>query len=264
MPTKKTSNMREPTARDAYVLSLFSLVLTAIAVVIGIAMAAVTKSAAMLAFGLENLVDSFSSMLVLWRFWGGGMEGSPSEDDLETREKRASVGIAFSFILLAVIVGGIASAHLAREEAPDALALLIGLSLPCVLIFFVLGLVKMYVGVKLDSPSMKKDAVCSLCGAVLSAGTTLGAIMMLSGADSWWFDSVVAVVICMGLFVYACVVLIRNAMKKDPSTGAWAPEMWWTLSWWHTPGKIRHLNEDERGGGLGPGDGLSKAPFNEL
>lgn len=243
---RRRTDMREPSVRDAYILSWISLALTLVAFVVGVAIAAVTQSAAMLAFGLENLVDCFSSILVLWRFWGGGVgEDSASEQELETREKRASVGIAFSFLLLAVIVGGIASAHLSAEEAPDSLKLLVALSVPCVVIFGALGVLKFHMGRKLDSPSLKKDGICSGAGAFISAGTALGGIMLLSGADSWWFDSTVAVLVCTFLFMYACWTLTRNAIKKDAVTGTWAPEKWWTLEWWTSPGKPRTKQDDD-------------------
>ena len=62
------------------------------------------------------MVDTISSVLVLWRFWGGGK--TVSEEVLATREKRASVAIALTFILLAVTVTSVAAAHLAEEQSP--------------------------------------------------------------------------------------------------------------------------------------------------
>ena len=251
----------KPTAHNAYILSLVSLVLTVIAAVCGIAVAAAADSAALLAFGLENLVDSFSSVLVLWRFWGGGVGKVASELELETREKRASVGIAFSFLILAFVVGGVAAAHLSSNEQPDQLKLLLALSVPCVFIFSILGGLKYRMGSALDSPSLKKDGICSISGALMSASTALGAIMLLDGIDSWWFDSSVAIIICTILFLYGSWTLYKNASTRDPVTGAWNPERWWTLEWWNTSGSLRqgHQRGDDE-----PEDEESSVPRGQL
>ena len=37
----------------------------------------------------------------------------------------------------------------------------------------------------------------------------------------------------------------RNAIKKDAVTGTWAPEKWWTLEWWTSPGKPRTKQDDD-------------------
>ena len=90
----------QPGVREAFVLSWVSLLLTVAAFVVGCAVAAVTSSSATLGFALENAVDFLSSALVCWRFYGGGK--SVPEAKLEEREKRASVGIALSFVVLAL------------------------------------------------------------------------------------------------------------------------------------------------------------------
>jgi hypothetical protein len=60
-------------------------------------------SSALLGYGLESLVDVWSSILVLWRFWGDP-EGEGSYFlTTRRREARASVGIAFTFILIGFI-----------------------------------------------------------------------------------------------------------------------------------------------------------------
>ena len=137
--------------------------------------------------------------------------------------KEASVGIAFSFLLLGyrrwyclspLECGGSAG----LSEVIDCFIGTLRGHL------WSIGGLKFHIGRKLDSPSLKKDGICSGAGAFISAGTALGGVMLLSGADSWWFDSTVAVLVCTFLFMYACWTLTRNAIKKDAVTGTWAPE----------------------------------------
>lgn len=51
-------------------------------------------SAAVLGYALESFVDVWSSILVLWRFWGDG--SSEAAAAMAQREKWASFGISMS------------------------------------------------------------------------------------------------------------------------------------------------------------------------
>ena len=87
--------------KDAYNVSVASLVLTVCAFCAGLAISVHSSSSAALGYALENGVDAIGSVLVLWRFWGAGVV---SEAQLELREKRADVGIALMFVLLGWLV----------------------------------------------------------------------------------------------------------------------------------------------------------------
>jgi divalent metal cation (Fe/Co/Zn/Cd) transporter len=77
---------------------------------------------------------------------------------LHLREKRASVGIGLVFIALAITVVATAAKHLAEATEPSEPLMLMGLSLPSVIVFGVLGVAKLWLGSteQLDSPSMRK------------------------------------------------------------------------------------------------------------
>jgi len=222
-------NFAQPGAREAFFLAWLSLVITIIAFAAGLAIAVVTASSATLGFALENAVDFLSAALVCWRFWGGG-ETVP-ESTLAQREKRASVGIALAFVLLAVVVGGVAIGHVSSAEAPSNIAALLALAVPSAIAFGVLGVLKFYVGVVTDSTSMKKDGLCSLCGACLSAGVILGVIATESSVgEVWWVDAMVAIVVSSGLLGYGVYTLVKNYRQGN---------QWWTLSFWRTPASAR-------------------------
>jgi divalent metal cation (Fe/Co/Zn/Cd) transporter len=205
----------------AYALSWISLVVTILAFIAGLVVAAVTASSATLGFALENAVDFFSSALVCWRFWGGG--ASVPEATLELREKRASVGIAISFIVLAIVVGSVASAHLSHAERPSDVGVLVGLAAPSALAFGALGFAKWRVGVATQSPSLKKDAACSLCGAVLSLGVCVGAAAVGADEALWWVDALVALLVSVGLLLYGAFTLYKNGVQGN---------RWWRASFW--------------------------------
>ena len=223
--------------RAAFVLSYVSLIVTILAFIAGLVLAAVTSSSATLGFALENAVDFLSSVLVCWRFWGGG--ATVPEATLELREKRASVGIAMSFVILALTVGGVACGHLTTHDPPSNLPLLLGVSIPSMIIFFILGSLKLWVGYATRSASMKKDAACSLCGAVLSLGVCIGAAAVGADPKLWFIDAVVALFVSLGLLVYGVYVCAKNASQGNA---------WWTLQFWQSGGVPRTT---VRGTGLG-------------
>lgn len=249
--------LTEPTIYDAYVLSWVSMVCTILAFFAGLAISVITGSAATLGYSLENAVDTFSSALVLWRFWGGGT--TVPEKELELREKRASIGIAMAFIILAIVVGSVASTHLAHEQEPTDLNLLVAISLPSIFVFLILGILKLIMGRGLNSASLVKDGICSVCGGGLSAGVYIGAVLLQNDVNSWWLDAAVAVVVSAGLFVYGHYTLIMNGR---------AGNKWWTKAFWSNASEsVRRRDASRKGSKEEPKNveiGTTTTTINEL
>ena len=190
-------SLRNPGAREAYLVSWASVACTLAAVVLGLVTSRVSGSPAMLAFALENVVDALSSCVCLWRFWGGGSLLLP-EEELAGRERRAAAAIAIAFVVLGALVGLNAVLHLANGEEVEHHELLAAVSAPSTVAFGVLGLVKLHIGrrcaparvdgparhapsptgsvrpdarplaPRIESGSLRKDGLCSLAGALLS------------------------------------------------------------------------------------------------
>lgn len=216
-------SMFKATVSDAYNISVISMVFTVIAFVAGLLISIATKSAATLGYSLENLVDSISSALVLWRFWGGG-KTVPIEE-LEQREKRASIAIGVTFIFLAVAVVAVAGQHLANSEEPDDPLTLMILSIPSVIVFGVLGIGKLWLGsrAQLDSSSLRKDGLCSVCGSLLSVAVLVSSSLQYAGDGIWWLDGAAAVAISAGLFVVGMRTMVHNALQGNRF---WDPRFW--------------------------------------
>jgi len=178
---------------------------------------------AMLGYGLESFVDVFSSVMVVWRF-SQALDPALSVDEdkyAERLEKRAGIGICITFILIAFIVGGQASAHLHEGHYTKADTVMIVLASVSVVAFAVLGGGKWYISKKLNSPTMMKDAICSIAIGVISLAVAISAGVN-SGADDavWYFDSVVAVLVSIFLFVYGMRTLCFHGHR------------WWETSFW--------------------------------
>eukprot|EP00968_Pinguiococcus_pyrenoidosus_P024976 scaffold5286_cov224-Pinguiococcus_pyrenoidosus.AAC.1 len=175
-------------------------------------------------YGLENFVDFCSSLVVIWRFYGN----APPEV-LHSREKRASVGIGIMMVsrqdgdddededdhdhgdemltegpqvILAVVVLGVAVDHVVQANELEGVDILLALAVPSFFIFGILAYMKFYLAQHLRSPALKKDAVCSSAGVVLSGGVLVGAAIFRHHEEVWWFDAAVAIVISTGLLIY--------------------------------------------------------------
>jgi len=215
--------IEKPGLREAYELSLISAVVTFIAFLLGVVLAAVTSSAATLGYGLENFVDFCSSLVVIWRFYGN----APPEV-LHSREKRASVGIGIMMVILAVVVLGVAVDHVVQANELEGVDILLALAVPSFFIFGILAYMKFYLAQHLRSPALKKDAVCSSAGVVLSGGVLVGAAIFRHHEEVWWFDAAVAIVISTGLLIYGGRTMVKNAVEGN---------RYWTLGWWQDDGR---------------------------
>ena len=224
--------LARPDAREALLLSYASLACNGLAVVIGLVIAIVVGSPAVLAFSFENLIDLASSLLLVWRFAGGGTAKTAAA--LETREKRASVGIAAAMCVLGVVVFSVGAVHLATRDPEEKThsGTLLGLSIPSILIFGALGALKLHCANVVRSPAMRKDGICSAAGAVLSFAVCLG-------VTAWWIDPVVAMTVALSLFVFGFRTLRKNYL---------AGNRWWTAEWWGMPGRPTPHGENKAPG----------------
>ena len=106
--------------------------------------------------------------------------------------------------------------------------LLVALAAPSAAIFVPLGLLKVWVGYKTNSASMKKDGVCSLFGATLSLGVIAGA-QCTTDEKLWFVDAVVALVVALLLLIVGADTLVRNAYKGNK---------YWTRRFWTESGVV--------------------------
>jgi len=98
-----------------------------------------------------------------------------------------------------------------------------GVSAPSVVLFFFLGAIKLHLGVATRSPSLKKDAACSLCGALLSLGVCIGTAV---ASSMWYFDALVALLVSLALLAHGAYTLYKN--KKEGNH-------WWKSRFWLVP-----------------------------
>jgi hypothetical protein len=182
----------------------------------------------MLVYGLENIVDWISSVIVLWRFYCPGEMTKQREDLLLKREKRASMGISIILALLGMGVIFTASfdLHHGPESAYD-LATIYVMAFFSVFLFSFLTILKFHYGHRLQSASLYKDGICSLIGTTLSIALFINTILIDHFPGLWWLDPVVALLAGIFAFMYGIqTLMVASVYQGLPIFSL----RWWMLS----------------------------------
>ena len=160
------------------------------------------------------------------------------------REKRASVAISFILALLGLAVLIAALEDFAHQETKANLRIISIVSIVSVIVFGCMTIVKMHMGKKLQSASLKKDAVCSLIGTILSGSLFINTLIIMGQSQAWWLDPFVAFTCAIGSLIYGLSSIYRAYVVQgipvcNPS--------WWLMSQGDGMDEItgRDLNDDD-------------------
>jgi divalent metal cation (Fe/Co/Zn/Cd) transporter len=167
--------------------------------VVSIAAGAAAGSLALVGFGVDAGIETFSAVVVLWRLRGVS----------EEREGRALKLIAVSFFLLAGYVVVESVGQLVRGEAPDVAPVGIAITGLSLIVMPLLARAKQRVGRAMDSRVVLADAaetwLCTYLSVVVLAGLLLNALL-----GWWWADPVAALYVA-----YLAVREGREAWEGD-------------------------------------------------
>lgn len=183
-----TAASRQDQVRKGLRLEFITLGYNLIEAVVALGSGAVSNSVALIGFGVDSLIESWSGLTMVWRL---------SQDHDESRrrlvELRARKAVALSFFALAAYLGWESAEMLARREPPETSLPGILLAAVSVVIMPVLSRAKRRVGQSIGSAAMVADsrqtALCSYLSAILLAGLALHAVF-----GWWWADPAAALV----------------------------------------------------------------------
>jgi divalent metal cation (Fe/Co/Zn/Cd) transporter len=203
--------------RRAQGLALFTIAYNLIEGVVSVGFGIEEASWALLGFGMDSFVEVGSAAFVLWRFQGTlRSQGGPAPQEIE-REKKASMAIAFLFVILALATMGGATHQLTTTSHPDTTwpgVIVAGLSLS---FMFALWRAKLRVAAELNSRVMASDAACSLACIKLSTILLVGSLLFALFPTLWWVDAVAALV--LGLFIGTEGWEMLKAARQPDFTG---------------------------------------------
>jgi divalent metal cation (Fe/Co/Zn/Cd) transporter len=142
-------------------------------------------SIALVGFGVDSLIESFSGAILLWRL------ASPALD--ESRERLSLRLVGASFFLLAAYVCFEAIKSLAAAEPPKASVPGIVLAVASLIVMPLLARAKRKVAADIASHALVADSrqtdICAYLSAILLGGLALNALF-----GWWWADPIAALI----------------------------------------------------------------------
>jgi divalent metal cation (Fe/Co/Zn/Cd) transporter len=177
-------DLRASDTREGRRLEYFTLGWNLTEAVVGIGAGVIAGSIALIGFGVDSIIESFSGASLLWRL--------QSHETGERRERLALklVGISF-FVLAAYVAAGAAKTLIQREPTHPSM---VGVCLAAVSIVVMplLARAKRRVATRLNSRALVADSrqtdLCAYLSGILFVGLVLNALF-----GWWWADSIAAI-----------------------------------------------------------------------
>jgi divalent metal cation (Fe/Co/Zn/Cd) transporter len=171
---------------EAFRLEYLTIAWMAVEAVVAIASAADAGSLALLAFGIDSLIELASALVIVWRL---NVELRRGQAFGERAERIASrIGAALLFALAAYVVVSAGWKLWSREGAEFSWPGLVisALAMP---VMYVLSRRKLRIAGALGSRALRADAVESITCGWLSL-VVVAALLAQATLDIWWVDSV--------------------------------------------------------------------------
>ena len=174
-------------ARRARTLSWISLAWMAAEGAVALTAGMLAGSIALVAFGLQSVIEGLASLVIVWRFSGSRLFS-------DAAERRAQKLVAIQFFLLAPYVSAEALHKLAIGDRPGASWLGIGLAASSIVAMPLLGVAKRRLANTLGSVATRGEGTQNLLCAYLAAAVLFG---LLANAllGLWWLDPAAALVV---------------------------------------------------------------------
>jgi divalent metal cation (Fe/Co/Zn/Cd) transporter len=179
--------------KKALNLSYFTVGYNIIEGIVSILAASLSGSIALLGFGLDSFVESFSGVIMIWRF-----KTKRSLKEEEIIEKRAVRLVGYTFLILAFYVVFESIKKLYWFETPNPSFLGIIIATLSIIIMPILSYMKYKTGKLLKSRSLIADSKETLTCAILSIALLIGlALNYFLGL--WQSDPVIGLLIAIFL-----------------------------------------------------------------
>ena len=146
--------------------------------IVSIGLGIAARSIALIAFGLDTMVELFASIVVVWHLRHPGRDS----DVITARALRL---VAVAFFLLAAVVSVTAVWSLITRAVPDESLLGIAYIAVTVVVMLSLGIAKRRTGLLLGSEPLAAEARMSVIDAGLALAVLAG--LVANAAFGWWW-----------------------------------------------------------------------------
>ena len=175
-------------ARWAWRLAWVSMAAMLTEGVVGLWQGLSVGSIALIGWALGSLPEALGSAMVAWRFSG-------SRTLSETAERRAQIGVAWSFWLTAPYIAAESIHHLVDQRQAETSLIGIALTAGSLVLMPILGRVKHRLADLLGSAATAGEGTQNyLCGAQ-AAAVLIGLAVLAFWPGCWWFDPLVGMAI---------------------------------------------------------------------
>ncbi len=179
--------------------------------VIAIGAGSVSGSTALIAFGVDSLIEVSSALVVLWRLFKAGPDATFEETEHADRKAHFLVGITF-FLLAAYIVVD-AFLALLNHAGPESSPVGIALAVVSVIAMPTLAFAKQQTGRQMGSKALQADALETWLCAYLSATLLVG--LALNSRMGWWWADPVAALAMVPFMIWQGRGAILEARSDD-------------------------------------------------
>ena len=170
--------------RAGIALEVVTLLWNIVGVVLLAFLAYRSASVALLAFGLDSLIEIGASIVVIWELTDTG----------EQRRRRALTLIGWAFVLLAVYLSVQASVALVSGHHASPAAGGVGWTAATAVMMFALAWGKHAVGRRLGNPVLMTEGRVTLIDGILATAVLAG-LLLDSLLGLWWADPAAALVV---------------------------------------------------------------------
>ena len=171
-------------AQWAWRLAWVSMVAMLTEGVVGLWQGLAVGSIALTGWALGSLPEALASAMVAWRF-SGSRTSSP------TAERRAQIGVAWSFWLTAPYIAAESIHHLLDAHQAETSVIGIALTAASLVLMPILGRAKHRLADRLGSGATAGEGTQNyLCGAQ-AAAVLVGLAVVVFWPSCWWFDPVI-------------------------------------------------------------------------
>jgi divalent metal cation (Fe/Co/Zn/Cd) transporter len=202
--------------RRALRLEWLTILWNVVEAVVAIGSGAVARSTALVAFGIDSVIEVSSAVVLLWRLLKTGPDASPEQHEQADRRALLFVGITFFLLAAYVVVDGILA--LASREPPHPSPIGILLALASLVAMPTLGIVKQRTGSQMGSKALQADAKETWLCAYLSFSLLTG--LALNAWLGWWWSDPVAGFAMAPFMVWQGTSAIHEARETNGSKRA--------------------------------------------
>jgi divalent metal cation (Fe/Co/Zn/Cd) transporter len=176
--------------RRALSLSALSILWSGVAGSIATWAALASGSLSLLGFGVDAVIDSVASIVLIWRFRAEAR--SPERAARVEHLAERAVGLALLALSLYLATGAVRS--LASQSHPEASSLSLALLLASAVVLPPLAFAKYRVAARLGSGALRLDSILTAVAAVLAL-ISLVSLASSQAFGLWWADAIGALVV---------------------------------------------------------------------